>query len=146
MLKRSTRPAQHQRRQPGKEHRMVPRPKVVLPTYRGSGKLKSKVALVTGGDSGIGRAVAVYFAKEGANVAITYLDEDRDANETRAFVAKERRKCILLKGDIGQESLCQSMVKETVKKLGRLDILVNNAAEQHPQEDIRKITSEQLER
>ena len=125
---------------------MVPRPKVVLPAYRGSGKLKSKVALVTGGDSGIGRAVAVYFAKEGADVAITYLDEDRDANETRALVAKERRKCILLKGDIGQESLCQSMVKETVKKLGRLDILVNNAAEQHPQEDIRKITSEQLER
>lgn len=125
---------------------MTPRPKVTLPDYRGSGKLDQKVALITGGDSGIGRAVAVLFAKEGADVAITYLDEHDDAEETRRMVEAEGRRCILFAGDIGQEQVCQRMVGAAVNQLGGLDILVNNAAEQHPQEDIQQITSAQLDR
>ena len=125
---------------------MVPRPKVVLPEYRGSDKLTGKAALITGGDSGIGRAVAVLYAKEGANVAISYLEEEKDAQETRRLVEKEGCQCLLLAGDISNEMACKKIVADTVKSLGRLDILVNNAAEQHPQEDIRKISSDQLER
>jgi NAD(P)-dependent dehydrogenase (short-subunit alcohol dehydrogenase family) len=123
---------------------MVPRPKVVLPQYRGSGKLTGKTALITGGDSGIGRAVAVLFAKEGADVAITYLNEHRDASETKRLVQAEHRRCLLLAGDIGEESTCRRFVNKTASQFGRLDILVNNAAEQHPQEDITKLTSRQL--
>jgi NAD(P)-dependent dehydrogenase (short-subunit alcohol dehydrogenase family) len=125
---------------------MVPRPKVVLPEYRGSGKLAGKVALITGGDSGIGRAVAVLFAKEGANVVISYLNEDRDAEETKRLVEGEKQECRLMRGDVGNEKFCQRMIEQTVKQLGRLDILVNNAAEQHPQQEIGKITKEQIVR
>ena len=125
---------------------MAPRPKVKLPDYRGSGKLKGKVGLITGGDSGIGRAVAVLFAKEGADVAISYLEEDKDAKETKRLVEAEGRSCVLLRGDIGKEPVCKKIVERTVKELRRLDILVNNAAEQHPTEDVEKITDKQLER
>jgi len=144
MIKRF--PAQTQKQRPGREHQMAPRPKVTPPQYRGSGKLKGKVALITGGDSGIGRAVAVLFAREGADVAITYLNEHEDARETKRLVEAEKRKCLTIAGDIGWETTCQKMVKDTVKEFRRLDILVNNASEQHPQEDLRQISAEQLER
>jgi NAD(P)-dependent dehydrogenase (short-subunit alcohol dehydrogenase family) len=139
-------PPQHQHQQPGIEAEMTPRPQAEDRDYRGSAKLQGKVALITGGDSGIGRAVAIAFAKEGADVAIAYLSEHGDAQETRTFVEKEGRRCIAMAGDVGDERFCQRIVQDTVRALGRLDILVNNAAEQHPQDDIVKITSAQLER
>jgi NAD(P)-dependent dehydrogenase (short-subunit alcohol dehydrogenase family) len=139
-------PPQHQDRQPGIESEMIPRPQAEDRDYRGSGKLLGKVALITGGDSGIGRAVAIAFAKEGADVAIAYLSEHSDAQETRALVEKEGRRCVVIAGDVGDERFCQRVVHDTVRELGRLDILVNNAAEQHPQENLDQITSEQLER
>jgi NAD(P)-dependent dehydrogenase (short-subunit alcohol dehydrogenase family) len=144
--KKPLRPAQKQEEQPGREDRMTPRPKTRHPEYKGSGKLQDKVALITGGDSGIGRAVAVIFAREGANVAISYLNEHKDAEETARLVDQEGRECLKLPGDVGIEENCRRMVDEVVEKFGRLDILVNNAAEQHPQDDVTNITSEQLER
>ena len=125
---------------------MRPRPVADDPAYKAAGKLRGKVALITGGDSGIGRAVAVAFAKEGADVAISYLNEHDDARETERLVKKHGRRCLLIPGDIGHESVCRDAVERTVKELGRLDCLVNNAAEQHPQDDITKIDREQLER
>jgi NAD(P)-dependent dehydrogenase (short-subunit alcohol dehydrogenase family) len=139
-------PPQRQRRQPGRESQMVPRPKVTLPEYRGSGKLSDKVALITGGDSGIGRAVAVLFAREGADVAVSYLNEHDDAKETKRLVEAEGRRCLLFPGDVGKPKLCQKTVTGTLKAFKRLDVLVNNAAEQHPQEDVTKISEQQLER
>src|SRR5690242_8430097 len=100
---------------------MVPRPKVALPEYRGSGKLMGKIALITGGDSGIGRAVAVLFAREGAHVAISYLNEDKDARATKGMVEEEGGRCLLLRGDIGREAICKKMVAQTITKFGRLD-------------------------
>ena len=138
-------PPQHQRRQPGREHKMKPRPRAEDVKHRGSGKLQGKVAIITGGDSGIGRAVVIAFAKEGANVSIVYLEELKDANETKGLVEEHGAKCLLIKGDVGQEEFCQEAVAQTVKAFGRLDILVNNAAEQHPQDSIEKITEKQLE-
>lgn len=138
-------PPQEQQRQPGIEKEMHPKPQTE-PRYRGSERLKGKVALITGGDSGIGRAVARAYAREGADVAISYLDEHEDANETKRLVEQEGRKCILLPGDIGNETFCQEVVEKIVKELGRLDVLVNNAAEQHEQDSIEGISSEQLER
>ncbi|MCX2740608.1 SDR family oxidoreductase [Pontibacter anaerobius] len=132
--------------QPGKEHKMMPEPEIIRDGYKGSDKLKGKVALITGGDSGIGRAVAVHFAREGADIAIVYLNEDKDAQDTKQMVEKEGRKCLLISGDVGKEDFCRDAVKQTVKELGRLDTLVNNAGEQHAQEDIRDITEEQLKR
>ncbi|HYG58644.1 MAG TPA: SDR family oxidoreductase, partial [Symbiobacteriaceae bacterium] len=111
-----------------------------------SEKLKGKVALITGGDSGIGRAVAIAYAKEGADVAVVYLNEHEDAAETKRQVEEEGRRCLLMAGDIGEESFCQQVVQQTVQQLGQLDILVNNAAEQHPQNRIEDITAQQLER
>jgi NAD(P)-dependent dehydrogenase (short-subunit alcohol dehydrogenase family) len=139
-------PRQHQQRQPGREHKMKPRPRSDDEKHRGSGKLRNKVAIITGGDSGIGRAVAVAFAKEGADVAIVYLEEHKDANETKRLVEENGRRCLLVSGDVGQESFCRKAVGQIVKGLGKIDILVNNAAEQHPQESIDKITEKQLER
>jgi len=139
-------PPQHQERRPGIEAEMKPRPKAEDRQYKASGKLQGKVALITGGDSGIGRAVAIIFAKEGADVAIVYLNEHSDAEETRRLVVKEDRRCLLIAGDIGDEAFCRQAVAQTVEELGRLDILVNNAAEQHPQESIEQISAEQLER
>jgi NAD(P)-dependent dehydrogenase (short-subunit alcohol dehydrogenase family) len=138
-------PAQRQRRQPGREYKMKPRPKAEDERQRGSGKLEGKVAIITGGDSGIGRAVAIAFAKEGADVAINYLEEDKDAKETQRLVQKHGRKCVLLAGDVGDERVCRRIVDQTVKDLGKLDILVNNAAEQHRQDSIEKISAKQLE-
>jgi NAD(P)-dependent dehydrogenase (short-subunit alcohol dehydrogenase family) len=139
-------PAQHQRRQPGREYKMKPRPRAEDEKYQGSEKLRDKVAIITGGDSGIGRAVAIAFAKEGADIAVVYLEEDKDANETKRHVEEERRKCILIRGDVGNADFCRKAVEQTVKEFGKLDILVNNAAEQHPQDSIEKITEKQLER
>jgi NAD(P)-dependent dehydrogenase (short-subunit alcohol dehydrogenase family) len=139
-------PPQHQERQPGREHKMKPRPRAEDEKHRGSGKLRDKVALITGGDSGIGRAVAIAFAKEDADVSVVYLEEDKDANETKRRVEKEGRKCLLIAGDVGQEEFCRKTVEQTVKEFGKIDILVNNAAEQHSQESIEKITEKQLER
>jgi len=131
---------------PGVESEMTPKPKSDDPQYQGSDKLKGKVALITGGDSGIGRAVAIAFAKEGADVAIMYLNEHDDAKETKQLVEKQGRRAVVIAGDIGDESFCQQAVQQTVDEFGKLDILVNNAAEQHPQESIEDISKEQLER
>jgi NAD(P)-dependent dehydrogenase (short-subunit alcohol dehydrogenase family) len=139
-------PPQHQDRQPGIESEMKPRPKADGPKHRGSGKLRRKVALITGGDSGIGRAVAIAFAREGADIAIVYLDERADARETRRLVEQEGRRCITIAGDIGDEKFCQRGVQRAIREFDRLDILVNNAAEQHPQENLEDITADQLER
>jgi NAD(P)-dependent dehydrogenase (short-subunit alcohol dehydrogenase family) len=139
-------PPQHQDRQPGIEAEMTPRPEAKDDAQRGSGKLRGKVALITGGDSGIGRATAIAFAREGADVAVLYLDEHQDAQETRRLVEQEGRKCLTLPGDVGDEAFCVEAVEKAVEALGGLDILVNNAAEQHPQDSIEDITAEQLER
>ncbi|KAA6438099.1 SDR family oxidoreductase [Rufibacter glacialis] len=138
-------PDQHQDHQPGLEHEMTPEPIVIRKNYKGSDKLKGKVALITGGDSGIGRAVAVHFAREGADVAIVYLDEHQDAKDTQQMVEKEGRKCLLIAGDLRDEKFCKQCVSQTVQELGGLNILVNNAAEQHEKEDLREITPQQLE-
>jgi NAD(P)-dependent dehydrogenase (short-subunit alcohol dehydrogenase family) len=144
--KQQNQPPQTQDRQPGIESEMTPRPRAEDPHYKGSDKLKGKVALITGGDSGIGRAVAIMFAKEGADVSIVYLNEHGDAEETKRQVAEEGRRCVLIAGDVGDESFCRQAVERTVNELGRLDVLVNNAAEQHPQDSIEQISAEQLER
>ncbi len=145
-MPQQTQPPQEQGHRPGLESEMSPKPVSDDRKYRGSDKLKGKVALITGGDSGIGRAVAIVFAKEGADVAISYLNEDSDAEQTRRQVESEGGKCVLIPGDIGSEVVCQQAVQRTVDELGRLDILVNNAAEQHPRESIADVTAEQLER
>jgi NAD(P)-dependent dehydrogenase (short-subunit alcohol dehydrogenase family) len=127
---------------------MKDQPVTVRKDYKPSDKLFGKVALITGGDSGIGRSVAVYFAKEGADIAIVYNDpiEDRDAQATRELVEAEDRRCEIIRGDIGRPAFCESVIKRVVKKFGRLDILVNNAAEQHPREDLKDISVEQVKR
>ena len=132
--------------QPGREHEMRPRPAAVAGERRGSDKLDGKVAIITGGDSGIGRSVAVLFAREGADVAIVYLEEHDDAKETSQLVEEEGGRCLLLPGDVGDEAFCRDAVQRTVDELGRLDVLVNNAAEQHVRETIADISTEQLER
>ncbi len=143
---RKLQPQQHQKQQPGREHKMKPRPKTEDEKHRGTGKLRDKVAIITGGDSGIGRAVAIAFAKEGADVAVVYLEEKKDARETKQLVEEQGGKCLLIAGDVGDEKFCRKVVEQTVEKLGKLDVVVNNAAEQHPQESIEKITEQQLER
>ncbi|WP_343866202.1 SDR family oxidoreductase [Caenispirillum bisanense] len=128
--------------QPGDEHRMAPAPEPIRRDYKGSDKLTGKVAIITGGDSGIGRAVAVHYAREGCDSAIVYLEEDKDAEETRRLVEAEGRRCHLIRGDLGDPAFCPRVVDETVRELGRLDILVNNAAEQHKVDDLLEITPE----
>jgi NAD(P)-dependent dehydrogenase (short-subunit alcohol dehydrogenase family) len=128
------------------EAEMCPQPQFQGSTYRPAAKLLGKVALISGGDSGIGRAVATFFAKEKANIAIIYLWEDQDAVETKQIVESEGQRCLLLRGDIGDESFCQSAVASTIAEFGHLDIVVNNAAEQHPQDSLENITAAQLER
>jgi NAD(P)-dependent dehydrogenase (short-subunit alcohol dehydrogenase family) len=135
----------HEDSEPGHESRLEPKPDWE-PRYPGSGRLKGKVALITGADSGIGRAVAALFAREGADIAILYLCEHDDARKTKEIVEKEGRRAITVAGDIGDKAFCEKAVKETVDRLGGLDILINNAGEQHPDEDIRDITEEQLKR
>jgi NAD(P)-dependent dehydrogenase (short-subunit alcohol dehydrogenase family) len=134
-----------QNHQPGIEAEMNPRPEYIKPGYKAAGKLQDKVALITGGDSGIGRAVAVHYAREGADVAIVYLDEDVDAKETQKLVEAEGRKCLLLKGDVKKSSFCKKAVEQTVKDLGKLNILVNNAGVQFPQKNPKAIDEEQLD-
>ena len=135
---------QHQDHQPGSETAMHPRPEAEMRNYKGSGKLKGKVAVVTGGDSGIGRAVAIGFAKEGANVAVAYLEEHEDAKETQRMVEAEGRECVLFAGDVGDSTFCRKIIDSTMSSFGRLDILVNNAAQQYPQKSIEDISEEQL--
>jgi NAD(P)-dependent dehydrogenase (short-subunit alcohol dehydrogenase family) len=142
----STFPPQQQPRQPGLQGLMEPEPVSDTPAYRGSGKLQGKVALITGGDSGIGRSVAVLFAKEGADVAIVYLDEHDDAAEARREVEQEGRRCITIAGDVGEAQFCRQAVERTVTELGGLNILVNNAAEQHVKGGLAEISDEQLAR
>ena len=143
---RPVRPPQKQTRQPGLESKMKPKPQAERPDYQGSGKLRDKVAIITGGDSGIGRAVSILFAKEGADVAVLYLNEHEDAQETKRQVEQEGRRCLLISTDVGYERNCRSAVERTMSELGRLDFVINNAAEQHPQESIEDISTEQLER
>jgi NAD(P)-dependent dehydrogenase (short-subunit alcohol dehydrogenase family) len=139
-------PPQHQRK-PGLESKLDPAPRYMAPQYRGSGKLAGRVALITGGDSGIGRAVAVIYAREGADVAIVYLRvEQSDAEETKIAVEAEGGRCVLIPGDVGKSSFCEKAVERTVSELGRLDILVNNAAFQQHQVSIDDLTDEQIER
>lgn len=137
-------PAQHQSK-PGEEHRLVPRPRFEAPDYRGSGKLEGCAALITGADSGIGRAVAVLFAREGADVAIVYLCEHADADETRAHVEREGRRCITLAGDVKDPRFCEQAVEKTVRAFGRFDILVNNAAFQEHCASLEALSEEHLQ-
>ncbi len=136
--------AQGQENKTDRESEMKLKPKADDPQYRGSDKLQGKVALITGGDSGIGRAVAIAFAKEGADVAIVYLKDHDDAKKTKHLVEEKGRRATLIAGDIGNEAFCQQAVQQTVDEFGQLDILVNNAAEQHPQNSIEDISAEQL--
>ena len=138
-------PMIHEDRLPGHESQLEPKPDWE-PRYKGSDRLKGKVALITGGDSGIGRAVAALFAREGADVSIIYLCEHDDAAKTRDIVEREGRRALTIAGDIGDQQFCKGAVKQTVDQLGRLDVLVNNAGEQHPDADIRDITENQLRR
>lgn len=139
-------PGQEQERQPGFENEMEPTPDFTGNLAGKAERLPGKKALVTGGDSGIGRAVSVAFAKEGADVAIVYLDEHEDAEKTKKFVEDEGRKCLLIAGDIGEESFCKEAVQKVVDEFGGLDVLVNNAGEQHFQKSLKDITAEQMER
>jgi len=143
---KQTFPPQHQNQQPGIESQMDPKPVFEDSKYKTAAKLQDKVAIITGGDSGIGRAVAVTYAKEGADVVVVYLNEHADAQETKAQIEQEGRQCLTIAGDIGDESFCKQVIDQTVKQFGKLDILVNNAAEQHPQSSLEAITAEQLER
>ncbi len=144
-MPQKTRPTQQQAKQPGDQHKMQPAPVTERDDYRSSGRLEGKVALVTGGDSGIGRAVSILFAKEGANVAIVYLDEHRDAQVTRDRVERAGRSCLTLAGDVGDPAFCREAVERTVEAFGRIDVLVNNAAEQHAYDSIADIPPADLE-
>lgn len=135
----------HEDALPGNEHALEPKPDW-QPRYPGSGRLEGRVALVTGADSGIGRAVAALFAREGADIGILYLLEDQDAADTQAIVEAEGRRAITIKADVGSKKMCARAVEQVIESFGRLDILVNNAGEQHPDQDIRDITEEQLQR
>jgi len=139
-------PPQHQDHQPGRESGMTPRPASAMEGWKASGKLAGLAAIVTGGDSGIGRAVAIGFAKEGADVAILYLDEQEDAADTKRRIEAEGRKCVAIAGDVGDPGFCQDAVKRVVEAFGRLDILVNNAAEQHVCADFAEIEVAKVER
>ncbi|WP_419888727.1 SDR family oxidoreductase [Neobacillus niacini] len=139
-------PPQHQNQQPGIESEMNPRPVSVDQNYKSAGKLTGKTAIITGGDSGIGKSVALYFAKEGADVAIVYLNEHQDAEESKGLVEAEGRRCLLFSGDIGNEEFCKDIVSKTMNEFEKIDILVNNAAEQHPQKSLLDISSAQLEK
>jgi NAD(P)-dependent dehydrogenase (short-subunit alcohol dehydrogenase family) len=140
-----TLPPQVQDQQPGHETEMNPRPDYE-PRYPGSNRLQGKVALITGGDSGIGRATAVLFAREGADLAIMYLNENEDAQETKRLVEREGRSCLTIAGDVGDPGFCRSAVDQVIQRFGKLDVLVNNAAEQHPKKEIEEITPDQIDR
>lgn len=137
-------PPQTQETQPGRSTEMNPQPDYMRDSYQGSNKLRAKHALISGGDSGIGRAVAIHFAREGANVGIIYLNEDQDARDTKSLVEKEGRECLLLRGDVSEVSFCERAVKEFIDAFGRIDILVNNAAQQFPTEEVEEIDLDRL--
>jgi NAD(P)-dependent dehydrogenase (short-subunit alcohol dehydrogenase family) len=139
-------PPQHQDKFPGRESEMRPKPLVKAEWYKGSGKLSGKAALITGGDSGIGRSVAILFAREGADVAIVYLEEHGDARETKRMVEAEGRRCLLIAGDVSYESFCKEAVRKTAEAFGRLDVLVNNAAFEQSRDDLTQVTREELEK
>lgn len=139
-------PAQHQDHQPGFESLMNPKPIAEDAAYLGSAKLKGKIAIISGGDSGIGRAVAIAYAKEGADVVIAHLNEHDDANETKARIEQLEHRCLVVAGDIGDEAFCQEVVNQTIQAFGKIDIVVNNAGEQHPQNSLLDVTATQLER
>ncbi|HYG40187.1 MAG TPA: SDR family oxidoreductase [Cytophagales bacterium] len=139
-------PKQHQEEQPGKQHLMNPEPEVIKKNYKAAGKLQGKVALITGGDSGIGRSVALHFSKEGASVAIVYTpEEEKDAFDTKAMVEDAGQDCLLLSGDLKNTVFCAEIVEKTVERFGKLNILVNNAAEQRPKETLEEVSDDQLE-
>jgi NAD(P)-dependent dehydrogenase (short-subunit alcohol dehydrogenase family) len=144
-MNRKQQPEQEQARQPGREHAMKPRPDF-RPRYPGSGRLAGRVALITGGDSGIGRATAVAMAREGASIAFVYLEEHEDARETERLVREEGTAALAIAGDVGDENLCRKAVDLTIDRFGRLDVLVNNVAEQHETDDITGLSAAQLER
>lgn len=137
---------EQQQSQPGVESKMHPKPEVIRKGYKGSGKLKGKTALVTGGDSGIGRAISVHFAREGASIAIIYLEEDEDANVTQEMIHEEGAECLLIKGDLRDKEFCKDSVQQVIKKFGGLNILVNNAAEQHVRDGFKDVDMDVLER
>ncbi len=130
---------------PGHEHKMNPEPEIIRENYKGSDKLKGKTALITGGDSGIGRSVAVHFAREGANVVIIYFNEDKDAKKTKQLVEEEGKECLIISGDLKDVKFCESAIKKCVKTFGELNIIVNNAAVQFPDKELEKITTKQLQ-
>jgi NAD(P)-dependent dehydrogenase (short-subunit alcohol dehydrogenase family) len=137
-------PPQQQEHQPGTEQEMTPKPEYIRANYKGSDKLQGKKALITGGDSGIGRSVAVHFAREGADVAIVYKPEEQtDADDTRQLIEQEGRKCLLLAGDLRDAKFCENIVEQTVQQLGGLNILVNNAAQQFPSKDLEEVDDQQ---
>lgn len=131
---------------PGSEYKMDPQPEIIRKNYKGSKKLENKTALITGGDSGIGRSVAVHFAREGANIVIVYLKEDEDALETMKMVKKEGRECLIVEGDLKEEKFCKSLIAQCIKEYKSLDILVNNAAYQNPKDSIEEISAAQLKK
>jgi len=130
--------------QPGDQYKMIPKPEIIRKKYQGSEKLKDKVALITGGDSGIGRSIAVHFAREGADIAIVYLEEDKDANETKRLIEKENRQCVLLRGDLKEESFCIHCVDVTIEKFSKINVLVNNAGVQFPKKNLKEISLQQI--
>ncbi|GEN29612.1 NAD(P)-dependent oxidoreductase [Halovibrio variabilis] len=139
-------PPQHQDKQPGDEHAMRPEPEYIRASYRGADKLLHKVAIITGGDSGIGRAVAVHYAREGADSTIVHLQEDKDAEETKRLVEAEGRHCLVLKGDVADPAFCREIVKQTLDHFGKINIVINNAAEQYDWDDITEVPDDQLVR
>ncbi|MFC2971063.1 SDR family oxidoreductase [Azotobacter bryophylli] len=143
---KQTLPPQHQDHRPGTESEMHPRPEYKAEDYKAAGKLQGKVAVISGADSGIGRAVAVVYAKEGADVVVLYLDQPEDAEETRRQVEQLGRQCLTLAGDVADATYCRLVVDQTMAKWGRLDVLINNAGEQHPQDRLEDISEEQWER
>ncbi|MDT0641269.1 SDR family oxidoreductase [Zunongwangia sp. F363] len=135
---------QQDQSQPGDQNKMHPEPEIIRNNHKGSDKLKEKTAFITGGDSGIGRSVAVHFAREGADIAIIYLAEDEDALDTKKMVEKEGQKCLIIEGDLKNEDFCKEAINKCIAEFGKLDILVNNAAVQFPQENIEDVTSDQM--
>ena len=135
---------EQEQQQPGKESDMRPEPEIIRSSYKGSNNLKDKTALITGGDSGVGRSVAVHFAREGADIAVVYLSEDKDAETTKRMIEDEGRRCLLIKGDLKKEQFCKSAIRTCVEEFGKLNVLVNNAAMQFPKDTLEEIDSAQL--
>ena len=148
-MKKNNKPSkfpEQEQNTPGYEYKMNPQPEIIRSDYKGVEKLKDKIAIITGGDSGIGRAVAVHFAREGADCCIVYLNEDKDAEKTKELVEKEGRKCLAIAGDIGDKNFCKKVVEKTFKEFGKINMLINNAGEQHPADDLSELDFDLMER